>query len=252
MENTFDFDKGQHILIDRHVLEKEIEAAGLNKKDKVIEIGAGTGNLTEELCKKAGKVLAFEIDEKFRDKLIELGEKHENLIVIFDNALNYKWKDYNKTVSNIPYYLSEEIVSKAIAENIKELVLIIGDNFRELLFSDSKIGLIARKFYSIEEIMKVSKESFKPIPRVDSALIRMKKKGRINRLDKTILDIVFAKGKLKNALVRALLKLGKTKRQSKDIVNKINLDDIVLEKPAKMITDKLLLRIESEFGKIID
>ncbi len=252
MENTFDFDKGQHILIDRHVLEKEIEAANLNKKDKVIEIGAGTGNLTEELCKKAGKVLAFEIDEKFKDELVKLGEKYGNLIIVFDNALNYKWKGYNKIVSNIPYYLSEEIITRAIAENIKELVLIIGENFGELLFSDSKIGLVTRKVYSIEEIMKVSKESFEPIPRVDSALIRMEKKGKINRLDKTILDIVFAKGKLKNAIVRALLNLGKTKRQSKDIINKMNLDETVLEKPAKMITDRLLLRIESEFGKIID
>ncbi len=242
--DDFDFDKGQHFLIDENILKREILEAKLKKKDKIIEIGAGTGKLTEKLAEESGKVLAFEIDERFKDKLISLGMKYKNLTIIFDNALNYSWKVYGKIVSNIPYYLSEEVINKAIKEDIKELILIIGENFKKLLFSDSKIGLIAEKFYKIEEIIDIPRESFEPMPRVDSVLIKLEKKNKINYLDRIILDIAFGEGKVKNSIVRALNKTGKTKRQAKYIIDKLRLDEKILNKPAKMITAKLLLRIE--------
>jgi len=244
------FDKGQHFLKDDKVLEKEIEISAINKDDKIIEIGAGIGVLTEELIKGAKEVLAFEIDEKFFEDLKKIGEKYENLTIIFDNALFYSWHGYNKIVSNIPYYLSEEVVNKAIIDDIGEIVLIVGEKFKNLLFSNEKAGLIARKFYSIKEIMKVSKESFEPEPRVNSFLIKFDKKVKISKLDGIILDIVFGNGKVKNAIMRALLKLKKTKRESKEIIKKIGLDKSALEKPAKMITAALILRIEKELKKL--
>ena len=55
---------GQNFLIDPHVLDKIIEAAGIGKEDFVLEIGPGIGTLTQYLCERAGKVLAVEIDPK--------------------------------------------------------------------------------------------------------------------------------------------------------------------------------------------
>src|SRR3989344_2026105 len=100
MENSLSKEKEQHILIDNKILEKEIEISDITKKDNIIEIGAGPGNLTIELAKKANKVLAFEIDEKFKENLDNL---KINIEIIYGNALNYSWKGYNKIVSNIPY-----------------------------------------------------------------------------------------------------------------------------------------------------
>ena len=68
---------GQHFLVDKHILEKEISVAELSKDDKVIEVGAGRGFLTEELVKKSKEVLAFEIDEELSDFLDALEKKHD-------------------------------------------------------------------------------------------------------------------------------------------------------------------------------
>jgi len=246
-----DFDKGQHFLKDKKVLEKELEVSAINKKDKIIEIGAGTGVLTEELIKRAKEVLTFEIDEKFFEDLKKIGEKYDNLTIIFDNALFYSWHGYNKIVSNIPYYLSEEVVNKAIVDNIGEIVLIVGEKFKDLLFSQEKVGLVARKFYSIKEIMNVPKGSFEPPPKVNSFLIKFDKKKKISKLDSIILDIVLGNGKVKNSIMRALLKLKKTKRESREIIKKMGLDESALEKPAKKITAALILRIEKELDRFI-
>ncbi len=245
-----DFDKGQHILIDEEVIENEVNEAEIKKNEKVIEIGAGTGILTRRLADVAGEVLAFEIDKKFRKDLEVLSEDYKNIRLIFDNALNYNWKGYDKIVSNIPYHLSEEVVNKAIKDDINELILIVGERFKELLFSNEKVGLIARKFYFIGEIMSVSKESFEPAPGVNSFLIKMEKKKEISKIDSAMLNIALGKGKVKNAIIRALFKLGKTKRESKEIISKMNLNENVLEKPAKMITTALIIRIEKEIEKL--
>ncbi|MDO8509397.1 MAG: rRNA adenine N-6-methyltransferase family protein [Nanoarchaeota archaeon] len=243
-------DLGQHFLVDEEVLEKEIDSADITKKDKVIEIGAGRGNLTEKLADNAKEVLAFEIDKRFFKYLNKLGKKYDNLKVIFDNALLHSWKGYSKIVSNIPYHLSEEVINKAIISDIKEITLIVGKNFKELLFSDEKVGIIARKFYDIEEIMDVPKTSFEPLPSVNSSLIKFIKRDKIGELDKLIINISLGGGKIKNSIIRALLTAGKTKRKARELIIEMDLDENILDKPAKMITSKLLLRIESELEKV--
>ena len=111
-------DKGQHFLRDLTIIKKEVSTANISKKDKIIEIGAGEGILTAELIKKAGEVLAFEIDKRYASKLNFLEKSNKNLKIIYDNALDYSWRGYTKIVSNIPYFLSEQIIDKAIEEGI--------------------------------------------------------------------------------------------------------------------------------------
>ena len=108
------FNKGQHVLINNSIIDKEISMANLSKKDRVIEIGAGTGILTKKISSKALRVLSFEIDDIFENKLNELEKNSSNIKIIIGDALKYNWSSYNKIVSNIPYYLSEAILMKAI------------------------------------------------------------------------------------------------------------------------------------------
>ena len=68
--------KDQFFLTDDKIIKKIVEFANLERKDVVLEIGAGTGNLTKELAKRAGKVIVFEIDSRFKpflSKLVVLG-----------------------------------------------------------------------------------------------------------------------------------------------------------------------------------
>jgi len=139
-------EKQQHFLKNKEILKKEIEIAKLAKKDNVLEIGAGDGRLTILIDKKVNSVTSFENDPSLKPVLENL--KLKNTKFVFEDALKFSWKEYNKIVSNIPYSLSEPVIMKAIKEEIKELILIIGENFATLLKEKtSKIGVLANLYY---------------------------------------------------------------------------------------------------------
>ena len=235
-------EKDQHLLKNKEIIKKELEEADIKKEDRIIEIGAGTGNLTYELEKKGCKVLAFEIDEKFLKFLEKL--KSKNLEIIYGNALNYDWRGYNKIVANIPYSASEAILQKAIRSDIKEIIMIVSEGFKEKLLSEEKIGLIGNIFYNIKPICKVYRENFFPIPRIDSWMIKLEKKENNSMLKKILLK----KGKIKNAILFSLVEEGKTKKQAREIIKKLNIDKQVLEKPVGRITAKFLVRLKNELS----
>jgi 16S rRNA (adenine1518-N6/adenine1519-N6)-dimethyltransferase len=232
---------GQHFLINENVLKKEIEIADILKKDKVIEIGCGNGVLTQELIKKSKDVLGFEIDESYRDVLEKIESK--NLKLIFGNALEYSWEGYDKVVSNIPYYLTEGIIKKAIFEGVDSLVLIVGENFKISIEEQKKfLGVLTNIFYEVEFIEKVDKDCFNPVPRVDSWIIKMKRKP-FNDSQKFILYFLSKKGKIKNALVSYFLNKGLTKKQAKERIKIFELQERILDKSVSRITGRVLKRI---------
>ncbi len=248
-----DLNKDQHFLINPAIIKKEIEVARITKQDKIIEIGAGTGNLTKELIKKAGKVCAYEIDQRYAKELNQLKKKNKNLEIIFDNALKYSWNGYNKIVSNIPYSISEPVIMKAIKDNINDLVLIVGENFKKILEKkQTKIGIIANLHYNIEFIMRIDKSYFLPPPRVDSWLIKLTKKSEFSKIDSILISLLQRKGKIKNAILYSLVKIGKTKRQAREIIRNMNIDKEILEKPVSQIPGKIILRLKEEFKNIIN
>lgn len=234
-------EKDQHILIDEKIIDEEIEVAKLTKKDKVIEIGSGPGNLTRKLIGKAAQVKAFEPDKQFKKELESLKAE-----IIFDNALKHSWHGYNKIVSNIPYTASEPIIQKAIKDKIDSLVLIVSENFSKTLQSKEKLGLVANLFFEIRIIKKVSKSSFFPEPRIDSALIILERKKKLTKKERILQRILFREGKTKNALLQALVSEGYTKNQAREILLNSNLSDEAMNKPAKKITSKFLILLENK------
>jgi len=236
-----DLNKGQHFLINKEILKKEIKTAQIKKTDKIIEIGAGGGFLTQELTKHSKDVLSFEIDKKLKTKLQKI--KSNNLKFIFDNAFNYSWKNYNKIVSNIPYHLSEKIIKKSIIEEIQELTLIIGEKYKnKLKMNNTKSSILANLFFEINFIQKISKDSFSPPPRTNSWLIHLNRKPN-SQLNNTIYSILFYKGKTKNSIIYSLVKQNYTKNQAKAILKKLNLPKHILEKPSSKITSNVLKKI---------
>src|SRR3989344_2387475 len=132
----------QHFLIDKKVIALEISSSNLSKEDKVIEVGAGKGNLTEELVKKSKEVLAFEVDIGLNVFLDKLQEEYGNLKIIYGDAIKHSWKGYDKLVSNVPYSITEPLIKKAIESYIDEMVLIVGENFKEIVSENkSKAGI---------------------------------------------------------------------------------------------------------------
>jgi 16S rRNA (adenine1518-N6/adenine1519-N6)-dimethyltransferase len=185
---------GQNFLTNKQVLDKIITAANLTKKDTVIEIGPGIGTLTRELSQHAGKVITIEKDRMMLEILKETLKEHSNINVLSGDILKTSTrdlvpKDY-KVVANIPYYLTSALIRKLLEEESQpsEIILMIQKEVAQRICSappDMSLLSVSVQFYATPEIISyVSKESFWPAPKIDSAIIKItphKKAPNTNR-----------------------------------------------------------------------
>lgn len=120
-KHGFDFQKkfGQNFLIDPHVLDKIIAAAGITKDDFVLEIGPGIGTMTQYLAEAAREVTAVEIDRNLIPILEETLAEYDNVTVINQDILKLDLEALSqeknegrpiKVVANLPYYITTPII----------------------------------------------------------------------------------------------------------------------------------------------
>jgi 16S rRNA (adenine1518-N6/adenine1519-N6)-dimethyltransferase len=177
---------GQNFLIDKDVFKKIIKAAELSEKDTVLEIGPGFGNLTLELAKKVKKVIAIEKDKKMCQVANEfLNSKNiKNVKIINKDVLEISPKsklltNNYKLVANLPYYITSPIIRKFLElKNPPEsMVLMIQKEVaKRICEKPPRMSLlsVSVQFYAKPEIISfVSKKSFWPAPKVDSAIIKI-------------------------------------------------------------------------------
>ena len=107
---------GQNFLINEDVVNKIVDSALISKEDLVIEIGPGLGTLTNELLKRAGKVICIELDERMLRILNEIFKENENLELIHEDVLKVDLKSLNfwqnSTISSKILYFGCEIFVK--------------------------------------------------------------------------------------------------------------------------------------------
>ena len=187
---------GQNFLVDNSVLAKIISAADLSSEDIVLEVGPGLGVLTIELAKKVKKVIAVEKDKRMAEILKSvLADKNiKNVEVVEDDILklltsnfqllnkllitNYKSQKY-KVAANIPYYLTSVLIRKFLeSENPPQsmTLMIQKEVAQRICARPPKMTLlsVAVQFYAEPKIISyVSKNSFWPKPKVDSAIIKI-------------------------------------------------------------------------------
>jgi 16S rRNA (adenine1518-N6/adenine1519-N6)-dimethyltransferase len=178
---------GQNFLIDKGILKKIIEVAELSEKDIVLEIGPGIGNLTIEIAKKAKKVIAIEKDKRMVEILGERlkEERIENVEIVNEDVLKFlpsfkPKKDY-KVVANIPYYLTSRLIRNLLEAKRKPKLIVLmvqKEVAQRICAKPPKMSLLAVsvQFYAKPEIISfVSKKCFWPVPKVDSAIIKISK-----------------------------------------------------------------------------
>jgi 16S rRNA (adenine1518-N6/adenine1519-N6)-dimethyltransferase len=180
---------GQNFLIDENVLKKIIEIANIKPKDTILEVGPGLGILTMELAKKAKCVIAIEKDKKLCEALKQIlkNQKINNVKIVNKDVLKiqnseieskFKIQNY-KIVANIPYYLTSPLIRKFLEIDNKpsEIILMVQKEVAERICAQPpKMSLLAVsvQFYAKPEIVfSVSKNSFYPTPKVDSAIIKI-------------------------------------------------------------------------------
>ena len=186
---------GQNFLIDRAVLEEIVSIVDIADKE-ILEIGPGTGNLTNYILKKNPKKTY--VVEKDDDLAFLLNEKFENKIKIINNDIlkvdEDKISNQKLTVfGNLPYNISTEILSKWII-NIgtnfwfENLILMFQKEVADRIianYNNSKYGrlsILTNWKLNVKKIMDIKPESFSPRPKIDSSLLLFTPKVKIFKL----------------------------------------------------------------------
>lgn len=225
-EIKFKKSEGQHILKNPGLIDTIIEKAKIKHTDIVLEIGAGTGNITIKLLAKAKKVIAYEPDKKLAKELLsrlsKTPELKNKLELIQEDVLLHDFPHFDMCISNIPFNISCPIIMKLISYNFKCAYILVQKEFGDRLIarpgSDdySRLSVAVQLISSVEHVMKVSKNSFTPPPRVDSCFMKIEPKVPrvpINTKEfDNLLKICFSRknktlaGNLKTSLVEQRIK----------------------------------------------
>ncbi len=179
---------GQNFLDDGELLEKIISAANINKETEVLEIGPGKGFLTGKLLEKSRNLTVFEIDEDLIPGLKKKFGNNDNFRLVHNDFMEADLNEYLenrkniKVVANIPYYITSPIINRLIEkrENISEIYLMVQKEVAERITAKPKsrdMSLLthAVQFYAeAEYLFTVPKEKFSPVPKVDSAFLKIR------------------------------------------------------------------------------
>ena len=188
----FNFQKkfGQNFLIDPHVLEKIVEAAGVTKDDFVLEIGPGIGTMTQYLCENAREVTAVEIDTNLIPILEDTLSAYDNVTVINQDILKLDIAKLAmernggkpiKVVANLPYYITTPIIMGLFESHvpIDSITVMVQKEVADRMqvgpgTKDYGALSLAVQFYAKPQIVaNVPPNCFMPRPNVGSAVIRL-------------------------------------------------------------------------------
>lgn len=175
--------KGQNFLINEAIITGLVEAGEIENED-ILEIGAGTGNITEQLLENRGEkgtVTAVEKDTVLYEHLQEKFNKEiqeRTLSAVNEDILEIDLSDYTRVVGNLPFQITSDILNK-LGENQVQSALIVQDDLADKITSDpgdSDYGFYTVKvqYYFIPvKLQTVSKRNYHPEPEVDTAIIKL-------------------------------------------------------------------------------
>ncbi len=180
---------GQHFLRDSHHLERIADAADLTPEDVVLEIGPGTGALTEVLLQRAGRVIAVEVDRDLVAHLQQRFGSDPRLTLIQADILKVDPGQLvaetlgtptpYKVVANLPYYITSAILRHLLEATYPPHLLVVTvqeEVARRMCASPPEMSLLAVsvQFYGEPRLIhRIPRGAFYPVPQVDSAVVRV-------------------------------------------------------------------------------
>ncbi len=185
---------GQNFLVDKNYIDKIIGSLNPRENETIVEIGAGRGALTERLVENAAKVLAIEIDRNLTPELREKFGHEENFVLIERDALEIDFgslislqstSSQTKLVANLPYYISTAILQHLILyrASFSEIILMLQKEVVERITAEAGkkergfLTVLIEAYFETDWLFDVPKTAFRPVPKVTSAVIRLKPKG---------------------------------------------------------------------------
>ncbi|WXG43002.1 MAG: 16S rRNA (adenine(1518)-N(6)/adenine(1519)-N(6))-dimethyltransferase RsmA [Promethearchaeati archaeon SRVP18_Atabeyarchaeia-1] len=174
--------KGQHFILDQGLVEKEVGYAELRASDRVFEIGAGLGALSMAIAARGNELVSIEIDSRLVKLLSATLKEQRNLSLVRADALTFEPRGINKIISNIPYNLSSSITFKILESEFETAILTYQVDFARRMIakpgSKDYSRLSVNVYYRADaEIMdKIPRSAFYPMPSVDSAIVRLRRR----------------------------------------------------------------------------
>jgi len=231
---------GQNFLIDKNIIKKIVEVGNILPDSTVLEIGAGTGNLTEYILeKKPKKLFIIEKDEKLVEKLKERFDKKIDIISndVLKVSENLISSDKLIVYGNLPYNISTQILSKWITNDhqnswYKNYILMFQKEVADRILAQTnsknygRLTILSNWKLNVEKILSINSSCFMPKPKVESTLLKFTPKK--NYL------------KLKNSENLEIITRVFFNQRRKKIKNPIN----QLFKKSEKIIEKLKLNIE--------
>ena len=176
---------GQHFLVSPGVLERIVDAADVGPEDTIVEVGPGLGALTEMLARRAGEVVALELDNELASALERVFAEQPHVSIHHGDAMKTDIgalvpasKPY-KVVANLPYYVATAIVRRFLEASHKPSVIVVTvqrEVAKSMAAPEGKTSLlgVATRFYGRPQIVSLVRPgSFYPPPKVTSAVLRI-------------------------------------------------------------------------------
>ncbi len=178
---------GQNFLVDENLQKKIVRALGALPTDEVLEIGPGRGALTRHLAGEVRRLVLVELDDDLAKALEDRYGEHPDVRVLHRDILDLDLSEASEdptrllVVGNIPYNITTPIVFKLLERpRPREIVLMVQDDVAERI-----VGPVGTKAYGalsvgvrtvaeVERLFRVGRGAFRPVPGVDSAVIRLR------------------------------------------------------------------------------
>ena len=183
---------GQNFLIDEGVIDRIVSVVELSDSDRVLEIGPGTGSLTNELLKDNYRIKAIEVDNELTNILGERFGEVPNIEIINEDAMDYDYSQLTGPwwimVGNLPYNIGTRLLVKLITEvpQIHRYVVMLQDEVAERIVAkpDTKqygsLSVLASLFTNSKVQFNVSKNCFEPKPKILSTVVTIQRETLID------------------------------------------------------------------------
>ena len=260
---------GQNFIINPSIIENIIELSDISKDDYVIEIGPGIGALTEALVQVAYEVYAFEIDKDL-EKVLTNEITSSNLHITIKDFLKVDLNelisklDPNRNivfVSNLPYYITSDILTKLITSgiNYKSIIVMVQKEVGEKFINnqgkkeESVLTYLARYYCDVIKLIDVSLTNFIPQPNIESMVIKFTKKEYPLKVksERKFLAVTKALLKMRRKTIQNNLNAYlPSKNDVLEILNELNINP--LTRPESLSLDDFIRISNKIYDKYLD
>jgi len=243
---------GQHFLIDEKILDRMVRYGEVTRKDVVLDVGAGRGELTARLAERAGKVIAVELDQELAEEARRRLKDYDNVELLVGDILKLKPTGFNKVVSNPPYNISTRLLEWLIGEDVERIVLTLQREFASKLVAKPGstkylyISFLSNLLYESSVVEFIPRNLFRPMPKVDSAIVLMRRREGVRKLDEDVKRFVkFLFTRRRQMLRRVLRDLVKEEKLAVDLTEVLG--DELISKRVYQLTPSQLLSVSERF-----